>query len=298
MANYTLSSWKQKGRTFRWNGYEIFYIDEDNDKVPLLLIHGFPTASLDWHKVWDELSEHYRLITLDMIGFGFSDKPSEFEYSIKKQADIILDFLKKLKVNTFHILAHDYGDSVAQELVARYNAFTYQDIDQYKILSVCLLNGGIFPDITNHLLIQKLLLGPLGFLLSRLLNKKRFEKNFKKVFTPETMISNEELSEYWQLVSRRRGHRIAHKIIRYLIEREEQYDRWLQALRRLREPLALINGPLDPISGENMIKKYKEVVSQENVYPLNGIGHYPQLEAPGELIGAYLDFSQKSQTKS
>ncbi len=83
MASYSLHDWNQKGRRFRWNDHEIFYIDPDNDKPVLLLLHGFPTASFDWNKVWDRLCANFRPIAFDMIGFGLSDKPKDFDYTIK-----------------------------------------------------------------------------------------------------------------------------------------------------------------------------------------------------------------------
>ena len=58
--------------------------------MKIVLIHGFPTASWDWCKIWNTLRQHYRLLTLDMLGFGFSDKPAGHPYSIMEQADIVI----------------------------------------------------------------------------------------------------------------------------------------------------------------------------------------------------------------
>jgi len=62
------------------------------------LIHGFPTASWDWNKIWNALKKKYHLLAPDLIGFGFSDKPKKYNYSIMDQADLIEDFLKKKKI--------------------------------------------------------------------------------------------------------------------------------------------------------------------------------------------------------
>ena len=106
------------------------------------------------------------------------------------------------------------------------------------------------------------------------------------------MISDQELNEYWQLVSRRNGHKLAHKVIKYLKEREENHERWLKALKKFRNPLGLINGAADPISGMNMVNAYVEQVSSKRVQVLDGIGHYPQLEAPQQLLTAYKKFTK------
>ena len=82
-------AWKAKGKYFTHRGQNIFWREEGREDAPtLLLIHGFPTASWDWEPVWPDLLKRYRLLTLDMIGFGYSDKPRDYTYSIMDQADI------------------------------------------------------------------------------------------------------------------------------------------------------------------------------------------------------------------
>ena len=117
-----LLPWKEHARYFDHGGHKIAYWTEglDSGKPPLLLIHGFPTASYDWHKIWDWLAQKHSLIALDMLGFGFSDKPRS-KYDLQVQADIHVALLDKLGITDFNIVAHDYGVSVAQELLARHN---------------------------------------------------------------------------------------------------------------------------------------------------------------------------------
>ena len=113
-------SWKETGKYFYYRNHAIFYQDSGVGGPVLLCIHGFPTASWDWHNLWPQLTRYFRVITLDMIGFGFSAKPRNYDYSIFDQANLHESFLKHLNINSFHILAHDYGDTVAQELLARH----------------------------------------------------------------------------------------------------------------------------------------------------------------------------------
>lgn len=280
MNSYSLEAWKGKGQYYNWKGHQIFTIEAPHDKPTLLLIHGFPTASFDWHKIWDQLAEHYQLISLDLLGFGFSDKPNDIKYPIALQADLIEALLESKGIDKIHLLAHDYGDTVAQELMARYNEQT----TVLNIQSVCLLNGGIFPEAHRALLIQKLLMGPLGVVISRLLNKQKFAKSFGKIFGKDSQLSEEEMGEYWQLVSYKNGHRIAHLIAQYRRERIDHRTRWVEALQNFNNPLRLINGPDDPISGIQMVDRYKELITDPRVDVLEGIGHYPQVEAPELLL--------------
>ncbi|WP_368074068.1 alpha/beta fold hydrolase [Shewanella sp. MEBiC00475] len=130
----TLSEWQQQGLFEQINGQQIFTRQAGSKQAPvLLLIHGYPSASWDWEGMWHTLTQHYNVITLDMLGFGLSDKPKDALYLISQQADIFQAFLHKLGVSEYHILAHDYGDTVAQELLAR----QVDDNSHMHIASVC-----------------------------------------------------------------------------------------------------------------------------------------------------------------
>ena len=54
-----LNKWKQSGDYFDFNGNKIFYRTEKNEHKTLLCLHGFPTSSFDYHKIWDKLAEKF-----------------------------------------------------------------------------------------------------------------------------------------------------------------------------------------------------------------------------------------------
>ena len=285
MDHPTLEEWYKDSNYYDWEGYSIVYKISKGDKPWLMLIHGFPTASYDWYAIWESLSEQFSLVAMDMLGFGYSAKPNPFPYSIIKQADSVEDLMDHLKITECHMLAHNYGDTVAQELMARYN-----EGGGLKFKSVCLLNGGLFPESHRPLPIQKMLMSPIGFVLSRLLNKAKFEKSFSKILGPDTGLSPAELNTYWELVTKNNGHRIAHLLIRYIRDRVVNRERWVGALQNFTQPLGLINGSVDPISGQNMVDRYMEIISTKNIWTLECIGHYPQIESPEEVIRCYREF--------
>ena len=86
----------------------------------LFILHGFPTSSFDFHLVFPNLTKVFRrIIAPDFIGFGFSSKPRSYDYSVNDQAILVTSLMNQLNIKEAHFLAHDYGDSVAQELLAR-----------------------------------------------------------------------------------------------------------------------------------------------------------------------------------
>lgn len=293
MSRTSLTKWKAGGDFHTHRGHRIFWRGERRTDGPaLLLVHGFPTASWDWEPLWPELSQHYRLLTLDMIGFGFSDKPFEYDYSILDQADLCESLLRAQGVAEYHVLAHDYGDTVAQELLARQG----DGGKRPHLRSVCFLNGGLFPETHHPLLMQRLLLSPLGGLIARAITKPRFARTMTHIFGSATPPTAEQVEGFWQLLTFNDGKRIIPKLIGYMVERRQHRERWVGALQNTYRLLKLINGAVDPISGAHMADRYKELVPEADVTTLAGIGHYPQLEAPREVLRAYLKFrnAQKS----
>lgn len=285
----TPAAWRASGQTFEWNGYSIFYRTHGHGDRALVLIHGFPTASWDWAPLWETLCARFEhVIALDMLGFGFSDKPTRHPYSLLEQTDIHQALWTRLGVTHAHVVAHDYGVSVAQELLAR-------DLEQSRIrlLSVALLNGGLFPETHRMTSMQKLLRSPFGPIAQWLMNEQRFGKSFSTVFGPHTKPTASELRDFWSLIRHNGGHRNMHRLIAYIDERRLQRARWVGALQRTRVPLRLINGPADPVSGAHMAARYREVIGDPDVVSLSDIGHYPQTEAPQQVLQALSDFHHR-----
>ncbi|MCP8463239.1 alpha/beta hydrolase [Pseudomonas sp. ZM23] len=284
LPGIALRDWRAQGRSFDFRGHGIRYWCAGAGE-PLLLIHGFPTASWDWHYLWRPLAERYRVIACDMLGFGDSAKPRGHDYRILEQADLQQALLAYLQVREpVHLLVHDYGNSVGQELLAR-----HEDGD-FAAASCVFLNGGLFPETHRPVLSQKLLLSPFGGLFGRLFDRRRLAQNFARVFGPHTQPSEEELDGFWSLIQHNDGPRVMHRLIHYIIDRREHRERWVGAMQRTAVPMRVIDGPLDPISGAHMVERYRELIPRPDTVLLGGIGHYPQVEAPEQVLEHYLAF--------
>ncbi|MBJ7545714.1 alpha/beta hydrolase [Pseudomonas sp. OA3] len=286
LPGIALDEWRAQSQALHFRGHTIrYWTAGDTQAQPLLLIHGFPSASWDWHRLWAPLAGRYRLIACDMLGFGYSAKPRGHAYSLLEQADLQQALLAHLgERRAVHVLAHDYGDSVAQELIAR-----HQD-GQLQLASCVFLNGGLFPETHHPVRVQKLLLGPLGPLIGRLFSRRKLAQSFARIFGPHTQASEAELDALWQLVAYNNGPAVMHRLIRYMPERRQQRQRWVTAMQATTLPMRVIDGAFDPISGAHMVARYRELIADADTVLLDGIGHYPQLEAPAAVLEHYLQF--------
>jgi pimeloyl-ACP methyl ester carboxylesterase len=283
-------SWKQTGFYFNYRSIPIFFKEQGKGE-PVILLHGFPTSSWDWMKVWGELKQNYRLIAPDFLGFGFSSKPSNVSFSIFEQAHLIESLLKHLDLQSCHIVAHDYGGTVAQELLAR----SIEDENYpFEFKSISFLNGGLFPESHKPQFIQRILLSKIGPIVSRLLTKKRFGNSFSRIFGENTKPKDFELDGFWSIISADKGHRLSHKLLSYIPEREQNRDRWVNGLINAKRPVQFICGADDPVSGKHMADRYEKLVPNPNISLFEGIGHYPQWEDPYNVARLIIGFLEES----
>ncbi|WAJ45386.1 alpha/beta hydrolase [Mycobacterium sp. Aquia_216] len=247
----------------------------------VLLLHGFPTWSYDYAEVATDLADDHDVVTLDFLGYGASDKPNPYEYSVAESADIVEDLAAHLQLDSVRLVAHDYGGIVAQELLDRVLAGTLG----FSISSLVMLNSGIVYSAYRPTRLQKLLILPvIGKLIAGRVSAGRLRSGLDAV--RGSRLTDAELDELWYGVSRDDGHKIAHLLIRYNAERAEHHRRWEKALADWSGPLRLVWGLDDPVSGRHVLQAAAEVLPRAEVTELDGVGHYPQSEAPQAVSGA------------
>lgn len=278
-----LHAWQQAGEFRELVGHRHFVHLTGNGPA-LVLLHGFPSASVDWASLWPQLTKHFRCYTLDFLGFGLSAKPSRHRYTIADQANRVEALLRAEGVERYAVLAHDIGDTVAQELMAR-----QLDGTGYGLIErVCLLNGGLFPETHRALLTQKLLASPLGPLLARLMRREVFIARLQAACCQQ--LPEAAVQDMWALLRHHHGHLRMPKLIGYMAERRRFRARWVGALQHFARPLRVVAGADDPISGAHMIARYRELIADADAQVLPGLGHYPHVEQPEQLMAAIAPF--------
>jgi pimeloyl-ACP methyl ester carboxylesterase len=98
MTTPRADDWRSRGGYFSWrsaqgdaSSVEVFHVEMGDPGAPvLLLIHGWPTSSIDWFEVAGKLSGRFRVCALDFPGYGFSDKPQGWGYSLARDEELII----------------------------------------------------------------------------------------------------------------------------------------------------------------------------------------------------------------
>ena len=104
---------------------------------PLVLIHGFPTASHLWQELVPLLPEGRRVVVFDLLGYGRSDPPGDLPLDIKAHADRLLVLLDLLGINRACLIGHDVGGGIAQAVAVR---------APHRVSHLCLISSVGFDD--------------------------------------------------------------------------------------------------------------------------------------------------------
>lgn len=281
-----VSEWRRRGTRVTVNGESIFVIDAaaqtETAQPPLLILHGFPTSSIDWAVIFPALNANRRVLCIDVPGFGFSDKPDR-PYSVFGHVDVIEAVLEHCGVNSFDLITHDMGDSIGGELLARDN--------QERVRRRVVTNGSIYMDIARMTDEQKLLLALSDQALPPELTPDvdAVERSLIATYAPagaaERYIGNASA----RCVILGNGGAMLPRVIRYTEERYEHERRWTGAIESHPAPLSVVWGWDDPIAVNEMAERLCAARPDAVLTRLDGVGHYPMLEAPRAVATAVLE---------
>lgn len=280
----SLDEWIAGGGWVELAGHRIFFRqDGPVDGMPLTLLHGYPTSSHDWSAIVPDLiAAGCRVTTLDLLGFGAGDKPRGYDYRIAEQAALVEALWSHLGITRTALVAHDYGVTVAQELLDR---------DRTRITHMAWTNGGLYADLHRPLVVQRLLHSPLGSILGPAMTEASFRMSLRKVLARP--VADEVLHDMWSAVVAGGGRHVQRRLLRYIDERREHAARWQRAHETYPGPTVFIWGPDDPVSGGHVLARLRERLPDAGFVVLDEepvTGHYPHVENPAAVAAALTTF--------
>lgn len=283
-AHENIKAWEARGRRIPAGGHDVWFLDvpatRDRGLDPLLVLHGYPTSSYDWHPVLDTLQAERRVILVDFLGFGLSDKP-DMRYGIRMQADAVEAVARRLGLTSVALLTHDMGDSVGGELLAR----SLDGTLSFDVTRRVLTNGSIYINMAQLSVGQQLLLqaddAPTDFV-----NHDGFIAGVAGTFSPASKVGDDEMEAHWLLASYADGHRLLPRTIRYIEDRRAEERRYTGAIETHHSPLTVVWGADDPIAVLPMTDTLLDARPGTPRTVLDDVGHYPMLESPERFAEA------------
>jgi pimeloyl-ACP methyl ester carboxylesterase len=290
----TAAGWEAIGRHRDLCGHRIFTIDAPSIGAeahePLLVLHGFPTSSFDFTAVLDPLRRGRRLLLLDGLGYGLSAKP-DLPYTLALQADVVAAFVAQLGLTRLSLLTHDLGDTVGGELLARRAEGTWA----VEIVRRVITNGSIYIEQAHLTDGQQFLLGLPDEKLpaDAPVTAATLTRSLRETFSPEAVLPpdgspDDLLPHTVEQIMRDEGHLLLPRLIRYIEERRRHQARFTGAIESDPSPLHIVWGVDDPIAVTSMVDTLRAARPEVTVDLLEGVGHYPMVEAPDRFLAAAL----------
>ena len=287
-AGDLIAQWTALGERRSVLGHRIFVTDapadDDRGAPPLLVVHGFPTSGIDFFAVLESMRARRRVVLLDLLGFGLSDKPDQ-PYSLFAQADLVEAVVADCGIEQVDLLTHDMGDSVGGELLAR----SIEGGLRFDVRRRVIANGSIYLDMAHLTDGQKFLLALPD---ERMGSGDGFDPATFAA-TLEALLGEASTADAGHLLAAAQlvggdGFALLPRLIRYVEERRQHEGRWTGAIETHASPLTIVWGDRDPVAVWAMAERLRSARADADLVRLEGIGHWPMIEAP-ERFGAAVD---------
>ncbi|HVX22263.1 MAG TPA: alpha/beta hydrolase [Acidimicrobiales bacterium] len=285
-----MAAWEAAGRYRQLAGHRVFVADLPATSAerdhPLLVVHGFPTSSFDFHLVVDRLRVERRVVLVDLVGFGLSDKP-DLAYRVDLLADVVAAAAADRGLATVSLLTHDLGDTVGGELLARQQDGRWPVRVHRRVVT----NGSIYIDMARLTDGQQLLLSlpdqrlPDGAPVS----EDGLAAAVAATFAAGSRVDPAETAAAAELAAHHGGLSLLPRLVRYIEERRRNERRFTGAVESHPSPLTVVWGDEDPVAVAAMASRLQAARPDATVTWLDGVGHYPMLEDPVRFADAVLD---------
>ena len=253
-----------------------------------MLVHGFPTSSIDYYALAGELNSEFDIFTLDFPGHGLSDKPPEpYVYSLYDDARLLVHAITEVwQLTEFRMLTHDRGSSVGMIALGMLAA---QDPPVVPI-DVIVTNANIYLPLSNLTVFQTALLDPATARATAAATTPELLAAGLGMTTymPRRTPDDPEIAALAKCFAHNDGCRVLPDVIQYLNERAADETNWLEALSKLSVNTTVVWGIHDnvsPLRVPNYVWQtyLKNKPGRNRYWVLPSADHYLQCDAPGQL---------------
>jgi pimeloyl-ACP methyl ester carboxylesterase len=264
------------------DGLRMHYQEFGEDNAPvMLLIHGYSASTFTWKvaaPIFADLG--FRVIALDMVGFGYSSKPGWFDYTIQSQARVVERFMDRLGIGTALVVGSSYGGGVAATLTLDYPE---------RVEKLILVDAVANDNAMNHPLISLVRTPVVGELLGAfLVDSKRFVKHrMLESLGPNSrhLASESRVNAIHRPLHAADGHNSMLASIRNWDANRIERDAY-----QIKQPVLLIWGEHDVVIPPHNGHELHRLLPDSKLVIFKNCGHVPQEEFPEEFVSVVTDF--------
>ena len=244
---------------------------------PVLLIHGFGASSYSWRHIIKPLAQKYRVITIDLKGFGDSPKPRDEAYSVYEQARLVRNFILANDLKNLHIVGHSYGGGVALA-VSIYLAASHPDVQKSLVLMDNIAYPQELPEFVKVLATP--VLGPL--LIHTLPDTLQVKALLKKVYFDDELIPQSAIDHYAADLAKPNAKYATLTTARQILPADLQ--EFSNNYANLKIPTLIVWSREDEIVPLAIGQRLHEDLPNSKLVVLSDVGHAVQEEKPALLL--------------
>ena len=282
-ANLTQSWGEQK--TFDYQGIKINYY-EKGQGPPLILLHGFGACAYTWRLLGTPLAGDYQVFTIDLKGFGYSDKPRDEKYAISDQAEMVAAFIRAQKLQDAVLIGNSMGGGVA--------LMTYLALQEGKpgpIRGLVLIDSAGYPQKMPWFI--RLAQIPVLNTLGPMLLSPRFLTGLvlRKCYYNKEKVTEEAIDAYAFFSSLPGAAEAVRQTAKQIIP--ANMEAMIARYKHIRVPTLIIWGQEDEVVPLENARNFQRDIPDSQLAILPHCGHIPQEEEPRETLGIVTTFLQK-----
>lgn len=245
----------------------------------LVLAHGWPWSSFSWHRVIPELQKHYRVHWFDMPGYGQSEKSQTQSTALDVQGLVFAEMLDFWKLERPFVIGHDFGGAVTLRAHLLHGA-DYSGLVLMNVVALSPWGSDFFDHVGRHVdaftgLPPHIHEAVAGAYIRGALVNALAGGDFEQLREP--WLSPEGRASFYR--------QFAQADERYTLEIENE-------LGDIRCPVSVLWGEDDPWIPIARGRMLHDKIPGSIFKPLHGLGHLPQLEAPGKVAAALISALQ------
>jgi pimeloyl-ACP methyl ester carboxylesterase len=255
----------------------------------LLLIHGYTASTYVWRTVAPMLAaEDFHVVAVDLLGFGYSDKPTQFDYTIASQARMVERFMNRLGIGKAIVVGSSYGGAIASTLA----------LDYAERIEKLVLVGAVCNDeVLDNPLLKLAAIPVLGEVLapfmidSKLLSKVRMKETFAA--SSHHLIDAERVASVMRPLKAKDAHHSVLASARAWDANRIQQDAYL-----INQPTLLIWGEDDKVVPIHNGQCLYDSILNSRLVVLKDCGHLPQEEKPEKFVELIAKFCRSEKKKT
>lgn len=261
----------------------VHYQERGAGSKTLILIHGNNSSAYSWKDVFGELAKDFRVVALDLKGFGFTAKP-EGDYRVEAQAALVINLLDQLKIERATLCGSSMGGAVALAAAINYP----QRVESLILVGSSAFNEGASGGASLAPAYVRWPYIGAGVTALALTSDSLVRDGLRKSFYDGSKVTDERAAAYYRPLRTRGGQRAAR-----LVREQRDYTGIENSLDKIRQPALLIWGAQDQLNLLEDGRRLHAKLMGSQLIIYENCGHLPQEEMPEQFTRDVLEFMGK-----